>query len=882
MIGAGPMMSEAQSADTMPVKAGPITPAPDAWWFHGYLEAGGRAFLNNPQRNGVNSAGQNSLAKYYEYSTIKPGAFLDGHLATGSNNGLYQVDIWAKNVGYSDEKFNLGVSQAGVQYFNFGWDQTPHVYSTSAQTLYNGVGSNALTLPAGLSAAMALAANGGVAGLGHYGTNANAFTAADATAVRNLINANVQQTDIGIRRDTASVEYRYTPTANWDINVNYDNMHRKGTQADSVVFAWGTSGVKADVPKPVDDTTQNYGLDGEYAGTSPWGKKFNFKLAYNGSTYTDASDSYTVDNPFCPAGAVGAGSCDRTGSTSSPLARMSMWPDNQANSFTGTLGADLPLKSRYMGTASYTMMRQNQGFIPFTITAAGFAPALAPNGQPWNSTAALPASSLNGAINTLLLNNVLTSQITSDLKSKLSYRYYDFHNDTPSLAFAGAPGTNTGAFIGADGTVVTNYPSPRSVQASYTRQNAGAELAWRATRDLNLGAAYGYERYDRTFAEVPTTNENSGKIFGDWKPANWLIARASYTHSGRRMSGTYDNYNNVIANMWAVGGVGGLTPAAGLVENQAYRNYMYSDRDRDMAKFSLAIDLMPRVTLTPTAGLKYDNYLNNINLGSLTTSCGNPLVNINCVYAGTYSGVPLIGTQPGLKSDKAWNWGAEVSVVATPATTFMFSYMRENADKDLFFCGNSAAGTGVSAASTGFCSAFSASTTNGTGAPSGSNETRMKDKVNTFMIKVRHEAIPDKLDFDFGYTLSIAESSQTLTPGTFNSYGTSAAANNFPVGTVSQVGGLFPDTKTTFQRFDAMAKYKFDQDVVRQLGYKGEIFAKLRYAYESNKVTNWQNDMMQTYMYSANNLTLPYQTWLAGNNPNYNVHLIAASLGIKW
>ena len=150
------------------------------------------------------------------------------------------------------------------------------------------------------------------------------------------------------------------------------------------------------------------------------------------------------------------------------------------------------------------------------------------------------------------------------------------------------------------------------------------------------------------------------------------------------------------------------------------------------------------------------------------------------------------------------------------------------------------------------------------------------------MIKVRHEAIPDKLDFDFGYTLSIAESSQTLTPGTFNSYGTSAAANNFPVGTVSQVGGLFPDTKTTFQRFDAMAKYKFDQDVVRQLGYKGEIFAKLRYAYESNKVTNWQNDMMQTYMYSANNLTLPYQTWLAGNNPNYNVHLIAASLGIKW
>lgn len=874
MIGVGPMMSEAQSADSMPLKAAPITPAPDAWWFHGYLEAGGRAFLNNPQRNGVNSAGGKSLAKYYEYSTIKPGAFLDGHLSTGSNNGLYQVDVWAKNVGYDDQKFNLDVSKAGEQYFNFGWDQIPHVYSTSAQTLYNGVGSNALTLPAGLSAALFGAAGGVAPGSGHYGgVGANAFTPANATAVQALINGNVQQTDIGIRRDTASVEYRYTPTANWDINVNYDNMNRKGTQADSVVFAWGTSGVRADVPKPVDDTTQNYGLDGEYAGTSPWGKKFNFKLAYNGSTYTDASDSYTVQNPFCPAGAAGAADCARTGSTSGPLARMSMWPDNQANGFTGTLGADLPLKSRYMGTASYTMMRQNQAFIPFTITSAGFVPGAAPNGQPWNSTAALPASSLNGAINTLLLNNVLTSQITPDLKSKLSYRYYDFHNDTPSLNFLGAPGTNTGAFIGADTTVVTNYPSPRSLQASYTRQNAGAELAWRATRELNLGAAYGYERYDRTLAEVPTTNENSGKIFGDWKPANWLVARASYTHSGRRTSGNYDNYDNVISNMWAVGGVGGLTPTAGLVENQAYRNYMYSDRDRDMAKFSLAVDLMPRVTVTPTAGLKYDNYLNNINTGSLTTNCGGP----NCIGAGTYNGIPLIGTQPGLKNDKSWNWGAELSVVASPVTTFMFSYTRENADKEMFFCGNGAA----SATSAAGCSAWSGSVTTGTGFPSGSNDARMTDKVDTFIFKVRHEAIPDKLDFDFGYTLSIANSSTSINPAAFASYG-SGAAGNFPLGTVSQAGGPFPDTKTTFQRFDAMARYKFDQDVVQRLGYKGEIFAKLRYAYESNKVANWQNDMMQTYMYSGNNLTLPYMTWLAGNNPNYDVHLIAASLVLKW
>ena len=91
------------------------------------------------------------------------------------------------------------------------------------------------------------------------------------------------------------------------------------------------------------------------------------------------------------------------------------------------------MKSRYVGTVSYNMMRQNQAFLPFTInTKPGFFTI---NGQNPANLAALPASSLNGAINTLLSNNVVTTQITPELKSKLSYRYYDYDNDTPELYF---------------------------------------------------------------------------------------------------------------------------------------------------------------------------------------------------------------------------------------------------------------------------------------------------------------------------------------------------------------------------------------------------------------------------------------------------------------
>ena len=53
-----------------------------------------------------------------------------------------------------------------------------------------------------------------------------------------------------------------------------------------------------------------------------------------------------------------------------------------------------------------------------------------------HSPDSLPAQSLNGSINTLLVNNVVTTQITSDLKTKFSYRYYDYDNQTPQLHLA--------------------------------------------------------------------------------------------------------------------------------------------------------------------------------------------------------------------------------------------------------------------------------------------------------------------------------------------------------------------------------------------------------------------------------------------------------------
>ena len=65
------------------------------------------------------------------------------------------------------------------------------------------------------------------------------------------------------------------------------------------------------------------------------------------------------------------------------------------------------------------------------------------------------------------------------------------------------------------------------------------------------------------------------------------------------------------------------------------------------------------------------------------------------------------------------------------------------------------------------------------------------------------------------------------------------------------------------------------------LGINGQAYAKLRYVWERNSVNNYDQDIMQAYMDPLINNT-GFMTWMAYNNPNYNVQLIGASLGVKW
>ena len=322
--------------------------------------------------------------------------------------------------------------------------------------------------------------------------------------------------DLGIQRNTAAVSYRATdPWYSWDAGVDYSYMTRTGTQPAGIVEFNGFQ--PTNVPAPVDDSTQNFGAKGEYYGTSLWGQKFTFKAAYNGSIYTDNISSYTVQNPWFPTAATAGvpAPCKlptaAAGTANCGSAQMSTPPSNAMNGFSTTTSADLPWNSRYVGTTSYEMMTQNAQFLPMTNNP--FA-AASPNGLLWNNPGALPAQSLGGDINTLLSNNVITTKITPELTSKLTYRYYDFDNQSPRIiepCWIAYDGTGTAPTAGHLCGPAGFESSLSSLSISYIKQNASEELNWRPTKEWNFIVAGGWEGYNYTEADAGYTNEYSAK-----------------------------------------------------------------------------------------------------------------------------------------------------------------------------------------------------------------------------------------------------------------------------------------------------------------------------------------------------------------------------------
>ena len=103
------------------------------------MELGGRGFLNDPPHGGHHEPGRNSLAKYYEYSTITRTVRRTSSMApaartafTRSTSGRTELSVTAISVIPP-----TCLKPASSILASVGPD--PPLYSDNARTLYNGV-----------------------------------------------------------------------------------------------------------------------------------------------------------------------------------------------------------------------------------------------------------------------------------------------------------------------------------------------------------------------------------------------------------------------------------------------------------------------------------------------------------------------------------------------------------------------------------------------------------------------------------------------------------------------------------------------------------------------------------------------------------------------
>lgn len=595
----------------------PVAVAP-AWWYEGYAEIGARFNVNDPDKT--------KLGKFYKYEDLRPGVF--GNFFAGwHRSGADPLDfsVWGKNVGWDDQAFGLSAAKPGTYYFDLYWDETPHVYSRGAQTTFGPIGGNVLATPC----------YPGTSGLCN-GTGSNGNAAA-------VVNANSYIFNLGFRRDTAAVKGRWTPDDNWDITADYSHMHRDGTQPLSAITFRGSPGnfgparASIQMPKPVDDTTQNANLKAEYAGSTPWDKPFTVALGYGVSLYNDNVGCGSVANTVAPTAANCLTFQNPWASTNQdayPLwNRYGLWPDNQAQSLTVSSGVGLPFNSRYMGTFQYTMMTQDDSFLPSSI-------------NPLSTLAVLPRSSLDGDARTILSNNVLHTKITPDLESTLRYRYYDYHSNQSPIDITGNieyPDTSCGP-----GTPVT-CPGPTTTETAFpvnfNKQNASAQLDYRPWKWLNVGGAYEWERWRHEYADAvdvvtgqegafdAITNENAVRGFTDVKLWGWSTWRTSVRYGERRLEGDYINPLN---------------------NNNDFRMVNIQDRNSLIAKSSWDIAVTQTITFTPTGGYRLDDYPAN---GVTTT---------------------------GITKYESWSAGSDIAWAITPMAALYVSYTHEDGIRQVY------------------------------------------------------------------------------------------------------------------------------------------------------------------------------------------------------
>jgi MtrB/PioB family decaheme-associated outer membrane protein len=524
-------------------------------------------------------------SRFQRYRDERTGPFLD-RFRFSRNSGSFSYDFAFDNIGYRDQRYFGQWRKPGKVKITAEWNQIPLWYEAAhgserdisgmyvpyARSPYSGVGTDRLTLPAGLQAAV----QSGTASLSDY----------VPFAVANTFNVRDDQ-------NIFRFNLTYYPTLNTDVDLYLSTTSSRGTRPWSTSLGFALSAIE--VAAPVDTRTTDVGAGAE------WGDgRYMAKIHYDGSWFSDSNKSLTIDNPFVAVSSATGGSA---------LERFALWPDNNSQTVTGAGAVKLPAHSHLSANVAVGTWRQNAPLLPVTANSA-------------IGTEALPRTTTEGNDRRIAANLVFSTRPVNYLGLTARYRRYDFKNHTPD-EFISQVVQYDQTFQEGDTPALFDH----------THNNADIDLSITAPRYVSFSVGYRLNHDTRTERVFGTTNDNTFYATADTFSMGMLSFHGIYEHSVRRGSnydlevltdaGEYEGLQRYdIANFDRNSWVGMLqvmpVPSFAFTASATYAlddfvsgfpsEDAFGLRQRKAAGYSAFVTYSPDTILTLGAGYGFQNY----------------------------------------------------------------------------------------------------------------------------------------------------------------------------------------------------------------------------------------------------------------------------------
>ena len=491
-------------------------------------------------------------AKFREYKDLESGAYLNNFtLMIEKPKSAFHFDAVGGGVARNDQYYGVDVGRYNTWRVRGSFSEIPHVFTSTYRSLWDGAGSDVLTL-GGLRPGGTTDANT---------TQANMLLAISSTAA----------SDLELARKKSRARFDLTLPANWKAFATYANERREGSRPFGAVFGGGGGGGNIEIPESIDYNTQDVLAGLQFANSMT-----NLNLQVAASFFQNDIDTMTFENPLFITTNTIAG----VPATTFTRGQFDLYPSNDYFNLKGEFARKFPkfLKSRFTGVVSLARSEQNDNLIPWAIepltggTINGVSTA-----NVWNTTASLSRLSADARIDTTLVDLGIILNPAQALAVKGKVRYFDTDNSTEFFACNPLTGQwgrllnngSGGSFVTPNLTVGNNPPGTlntgyngtgcnyaatqalglapsagdvpiRNAPYEYRQLNSVVSAEYRINRTNSLEGAYEREDFHRKYRDRDETWEDKirlgyvNRVVREWHAPAFVRVRPS---SRKRLCG---------------------------------------------------------------------------------------------------------------------------------------------------------------------------------------------------------------------------------------------------------------------------------------------------------------------------------------------------------